>query len=229
MKLAAMVREARERKDLTQRQLAELVGVSQQAIGQVETGASKRPAFWRKLAAALDLPEESVAELMRDSQRRERVERGSPLIRASGRGGFEVVRHASSYKKIPVMGRVAGSPVGDGHLIIGDAVDRTDCPPWLEDAQDAYALFVVGESMIPRFYPGELIYVHPNRQPRRDDFVVAQIRQPGGGDVFGYVKQFVRMDGKSLVLRQFYPKIEELEFPADSVDAIHKIIIPGLG
>ncbi|MDF2809538.1 MAG: Repressor protein [Microvirga sp.] len=235
MNIAELVRETREKKGWSQTRLAEEAGISQQAVTQIETGATKAPTnSWRRIASALEIPEELFAELMRDAQRGARRERGGATVRYPAVGGG--LLHTAPpmpvrpYRKIPVLGRVAGSPFGEGHLIMNQTVDQTDCPPWIDDAVDSYALYVVGASMIPRFYPGEMVFVHPWKQPRPDDFVVAQIRDPNTDDIFGYVKQFIGFDKKGLRLRQFNPKLEDLApFPAGDVHALHKIIIPGLG
>lgn len=236
MNIAELVREAREKKGWSQTRLAEEAGISQQAVTQIETGVTKAPTnSWRRIASALDIPEETFAELMRGAQREARHARGGATVRTTSAGGspsrFAIPGATTRpYRKIPVLGRVAGSPFGEGHLIMNQTVDQTDCPPWIDDAVDSYALYVVGPSMIPRFYPGEMVFVHPWKQPRPDDFVIAQIRDPNTDDIFGYVKQFVGFDKKGLRLRQFNPKVEELApFPAGDVHALHKIIIPGLG
>lgn len=224
MTLADRIREARKAKDMSQAALATAVGLTQQAIGQIETGATKVPASWRELARVLEIPEEEFAELMREGQRDSRRDRGSAP--AGARAPMPPIR---PYRKIPVLGRVAGSPFGEGHLIMNQTVDQTECPPWLDEAEEAYALYVVGESMVPRFLPGELIFVHPWRQPRPGDYVVAQIKNSDSTEISGYVKQLVRADKRGVLVRQLFPKEEDLPiFPTSSVLKLHKIIIPGL-
>ena len=168
---------------------------------------------------------------MRDAQRDARLAKNGATVRSTGNPAlpFAVVRPSLAPRKIPVVGRVAGSPYGEGHLIMTEVIDQTDCPPWLEDVQDAYALYVVGTSMVPRFYPGEMVFIHPWRQPRPDDFVVAQIRDSATDELHGYVKQFVGFDKKGLRLRQFHPKLDLPTIPAGTVHALHKVTIPGLG
>ena len=66
------IRELRQRKLLSQRELAELAGVSETTIVKLELGATRpHPGTLRKIAAALGISPEEMAELMvnRDAKR----------------------------------------------------------------------------------------------------------------------------------------------------------------
>jgi phage repressor protein C with HTH and peptisase S24 domain len=94
---------------------------------------------------------------------------------------------------------------------------------------DAYAVYVAGASMEPRYFPEEIVYVHPRLPVWAGDFVVAQIATGVDGDPpEAYVKQLVSMDGKKLRLKQFNPK-KTFSFPANKVVSVHKIIMGGIG
>jgi phage repressor protein C with HTH and peptisase S24 domain len=130
-----------------------------------------------------------------------------------------------SPRRIPVLGR--GMSGDDGQLVMnGEVVDTVMCPPDLEHVPDAYAVYVAGDSMEPRYFAGELVYVHPTRPYRRNDFVVVQI-DPGNGDPpLGFIKQFITITPTRLVLCQFNPK-KEIEFERERVVSIHKIMFAG--
>jgi transcriptional regulator with XRE-family HTH domain len=56
--LAGRLRHIREIKGLSQVELAEIAGTTQQAIQQAETGKARNPRYLHKLALALDIPYE---------------------------------------------------------------------------------------------------------------------------------------------------------------------------
>jgi phage repressor protein C with HTH and peptisase S24 domain len=125
---------------------------------------------------------------------------------------------------IPVVGTAEGGP--DGLLEWnGDVIDRISRPPSLAGAKDAYALFVNGTSMEPRYFQGELIYVHPGRPVTPGSFVVVQIYRESATPA-AWVKQFIRRDQKQIVLRQFNPA-KDLKLPVAEVRSIHKIVASG--
>lgn len=128
---------------------------------------------------------------------------------------------------IPLYGHAAGGP--DGQFILnGNKVADILAPPSLAGVQDAYAVYVVGESMINRYYPGEAVFVNPRAPVRKGDFVVAQIAADEGEPPYAYVKQYDRRDEKFLYLKQLNPK-KTLRFPSNRVVSVHRIIMGGDG
>ncbi len=82
---------------------------------------------------------------------------------------------------------------------------------------NAFALYVDGESMEPRYYAGEMLYVNPNRPVTRGCFVAVEM-----DDGQGMIKQFVRRNDDHLVLTQFNPP-KELRLPIAQVKRIYRI------
>lgn len=133
-------------------------------------------------------------------------------------------------RRLPVYGlAVAGD---DGRFELnGQRIADVLCPPSLENVRDAYAVYVHGSSMEPRYYPGETVWVHPHKPVSRGDFVVAQIRNDEPGDPpLGFVKQFISRNSRELLLEQFNPPEGQdriMHFPADRVISVHKIVLSG--
>lgn len=142
--------------------------------------------------------------------------------------------NARGLTQAPITTRVPayGHPVGgkDGQFVLnGNKVADIIAPSSLQSVPEAYAVYVVGDSMAPRYFAGEAVFVNPRLPVRRDDFVVAQIATDEGGEApLAYVKRFVSMDAKTLKLAQFNPK-KMLEFPRSKVVSIHRIIMGGDG
>lgn len=129
------------------------------------------------------------------------------------------------FTKIPVRGQGMGGKYGallfDFHQDMGEV----QAPPSLHGVPGAYAVYVVGDSMLERFRDGEVVFVHPHLVVRKDDDCVIQIANPDGS-VTGWVKRYVSRDEKSLKVRQLNPK-KVITFPASSVVSVHRIIMSG--
>ena len=126
---------------------------------------------------------------------------------------------------IPLFGQAVGGV--DGEFVMnGDRLDDVFAPPSLSAVQGAYAVHVAGESMEPRYFDGEIVFVNPMKRPRRGDFVVAQIKADEHEPVLAYVKRFVRWNAAELVLAQYNPE-KELIFTANKVISVHLVIMGG--
>jgi phage repressor protein C with HTH and peptisase S24 domain len=128
---------------------------------------------------------------------------------------------------IPAYGQAVGGK--DGEFILnGNRIVDILAPPSLQGVPDAYAVYVVGDSMEPRYFAGEAVFVNPRLPVRRGDFVVAQIAAEEGEAPHAYVKRFTARDARHLKLEQFNPK-KALEFPVGRVISVHRIIMGGDG
>jgi phage repressor protein C with HTH and peptisase S24 domain len=126
-------------------------------------------------------------------------------------------------ESIPVYGHAVGGK--DGEFVLkGNQVSEVLAPPNLSHVPDAYAVYVVGDSMEPRYFAGETVFVNPRLPISRGSFVVAQISKGEEAEPRAYVKRFVSQDAKRLRLEQYSPK-KILEFPSSAVVAIHRIIM----
>jgi phage repressor protein C with HTH and peptisase S24 domain len=129
--------------------------------------------------------------------------------------------------RIPAYGQAVGGR--DGEFILnGNRIVDVLAPPSLQGVPDAYAVYVVGDSMEPRYFAGEAVFVNPRLPVRRGDFVVAQIAVEAGEPPHAYIKRFVARDARLLRLEQFNPR-KTLEFPVRSVISVHRIIMGGDG
>ena len=122
---------------------------------------------------------------------------------------------------MPLYGAVQGGAVGFDITDVTEPIDAIDTPSWLSSVPDAYAVFVTGTSMAPRFNPREVVYVHPHRPYREGDCVVVQLA--ANGRTHAIVKQFVEITDTHVVLRQHNPD-RELRHKLDEVSAIHTIV-----
>lgn len=132
----------------------------------------------------------------------------------------------AGYTRVPLRGRAMGGKEGALIFTADDFLGEVEAPPKLHSVPDAYAVYVIGNSMVERFKHGEVVYVHPYEPYKSDDDVVIQIQATDGGPVVGYIKRFVSMDDKSLKVRQLNPK-KVLTFARNTVMTVHKIVFAG--
>ncbi|WP_417450840.1 S24 family peptidase [Kordiimonas sp.] len=120
-------------------------------------------------------------------------------------------------RDLPVLGRAQGG--ADGNIVMEDgAIDWAYRPTALEGVSDAFAILVTGESMLPKYAAGDLVYINPEKQPHKGRFVLVELEGHRG-----LVKQFDRWDGDTLVLQQFNPA-SELRFARQEVLRVLLII-----
>jgi transcriptional regulator with XRE-family HTH domain len=118
---------------------------------------------------------------------------------------------------IPIRSAARGG--GEQEMFLGDGpIGYTPRPTNLAGVRDAYAIYMVGDSMEPRYEQGWLLHINPFKPPTR------------GRDVVLYktsdavlIKQFVRWDGDVLVLRQLNPP-RELRIPRAEVRDCHLVV-----
>lgn len=149
----------------------------------------------------------------------------TPLERSNATIGQ---RLPSSHAYIPLYGQAVGGIDGEFLLNEGNRLTDIVAPPALASVSGAYAVTVSGESMEPRYFDGEVVFVHPKRRPVKGDFVVAQIHNPNDGPPLAFVKRLVRNSEAGLVLEQYNPP-KELRFEHRAVVSVHVIVMGGDG
>lgn len=109
-------------------------------------------------------------------------------------------------KDLQLLGTAAGSEIGRGAFqLSSDVVEYVRRPPGLLGVRDAYALYVEGESMSPRFEPGDMIFVHPHRKALVGDYIVIQEPDHRTGETQAFVKRLVKVTPTVLRVKQFNP------------------------
>lgn len=191
------LKQLRIKHGLTQEALADLAKCHPVTISNLESGAELPVRWVRRFAAALNEPEAAFT--------------GTPQAAA-----------VSVAADIPVYGAAAGSLTG-AFTITSDAVDWVKRPFGLAGARDAYALFVRGSSMEPRFFPGDIIYVAPHRPVRHNDVVVIQQADGATGGVQAWLKVFDHTDERMLHARQYNPPAV-VKFPHGTIRALHRVL-----
>lgn len=219
------IRDGLARPGKTQRGLAMALGLDPSAVSRLLTGARQlRAAELPVVAAYLESEAPFPAGVTAPPATPPTMPPGAPARPNAPAAPWAGLRD------LPVMGTVvAGS---DGMFVMnGQVHDYIERPPSLQGVTSAYAVYVADTSMVPRYFPGETLHVHPGRAitPGDDTFVVVQIKPEADGEApRALVKRYLRQTPDTLVLEQFNPQ-RELVFPMDQVESIHLIIWSGRG
>lgn len=124
---------------------------------------------------------------------------------------------------MPIFGSAFGG--ADGAIMFdGDPVEWIKTPDYLVGVKRSYGVYVQGESMVPRLFPGNRLDVHPSKPPKRNDVVVIQLKPNAPGEPFEvYVKAFERRTSTHIIVTQYNPP-REIEYPIDRVQGVHLVV-----
>jgi len=153
------------------------------------------------------------------------VSQDEVLRRASGgprRGGrpplaTTQLRQMTGTEPIPVRSAARGG--GDQEMFLEDGpIGYTPRPSNLNGVRGAYAIYMIGDSMEPRYQQGWLLHVNPFKPAIRGRDVVVYKK-----DKAALIKQFVGWERDALVLRQLNPA-RELKIPREEVAEVHLVV-----
>lgn len=229
--LGIALREAREAAKLTQDEVALMLGISRAAVGQWESGKTD-PSTDNliKICKSLDI---DLLEATNGRVRYLSGKGGQRILPSVERAGVEEVRRIigapppPNLQDMPSDVPVRGVAVGgaDGYFLLnGEVVDYVKRPPGAANARALYAIYVIGNSMSPRFEPGDLVYVNPARPPQIGDYVVVQMMQEeDGGPIPAMIKRLVKRGPPTLLLEQFNPE-GELRLETEKIHSVHRVV-----
>ena len=224
--IAARVASLRARVGLSQSELARRIGVSPQSIQQLEAGHIRRPRYLLRLAKLLDVS----AEWLEDGAGAQvapvaRIERGTADVMTSNvaPGIVNVPAPGTLPVDVAVFGVAAGGRDGD-FSFNGTVIDYVRRPPGIADARTLFAIYVIGESMVPRYGHGDLVFVHKGRPARIGDDVLVEL--VGDGDAAGpcFIKRLVRRTASRVVLGQFNPPRDDIVIEAKRAVRTYRIL-----
>lgn len=200
-------------------EVAEAIGTNRQNVTRWSKGQRKLTVAWAKKIAPVvnSTPEKLLLE----------GDTSVPLtIRPSGPEQSDVEKVGEGW---PDVGDdwmdVRGVTVGgaDAGFYFGDVIDQVRRPPGIRNAKNVAALNATGDSMVPRFRPGELVYVQL-REPAPGDDVVVELYPENEGDApKAFLKEMTKTTGRKLYCKQHNPK-REIEFDRGEVHRLWRVL-----
>lgn len=130
----------------------------------------------------------------------------------------------SGHRDLPVLGAARGGLGGTVFVDNGNPIEYVDRPSDLYGNREAYGVYVVGESMWPRYIQGEIVFANPHRPVSKDDYVVVAFWNEDRSEREYTIKQFVRQDQRRLKLRQLNDQPPEFDLPMERVIHVHRIV-----
>jgi phage repressor protein C with HTH and peptisase S24 domain len=214
----------RERAGLSQSALARRLGVSPQSIQQLESAHVRRPRYLLALSRLFEVSPGWLEDGSGNAGEVPALESKRELPPANTLpGALYVPTPANQPADVEVWGVAAGGDGGD-FTFNGTVIDYVRRPPGLSDARTVFAIYVVGDSMAPRYEHGDLIFVHKGRPARLGDDVVVELRGEAGAPGACYVKRLLRRSASKITLRQFNPPRDDLEFKTAEIKQIYRVL-----
>ncbi|WP_313901146.1 helix-turn-helix domain-containing protein [Methylobacterium sp. J-092] len=219
------LRELRTKRGWTHDQAADAVGVSRGQFIKLERG--ERGLTERTIGLAAKAFEVSRAVVMGDTNTVD----PAPALPEPAEPNASIPAQPVGLKSstfmgprnVPVYGTGSGGSGGDFRFN-GQTIDHAPRPPALESRRDVYVVYVVGNSVSPKYEDGDPIYVDPHRRPQPRDYVLVELKgtaehEPGDA----YVKRLVRRTATKLIVEQHEPP-KELTFDEARVARVHRVI-----
>ena len=153
MDIAERIKKRRLQLDLTQTEVAEAALTSQAALQKIESGITKNPRNLEKLAEAL---------------------KTTPEFLRFGVGDMDnatVVASAGNY--LPLISLVQAGAWADIQEVSPLDAELYPCP--VKCSKQSFVVRVEGESMMPDFKSGDLLYVDPEAQAENGSYVIARL------------------------------------------------------
>lgn len=181
MEIGERIRRAREAKGWSQADLARAIGVTQPTIQMIENGDTKKSRFEHEILVQLGLEPELIRP----------PEPGSTILGSALMGT----------RDFPLYSSAEG---GAGQIILStDPVDWVPRPAPVSHVPKAYALYIVGESMVPEFEPGDQALVNPNLPIVAGLTYIFYAEQEG--EARATIKRLRRATGDTWHVRQWNP------------------------
>jgi transcriptional regulator with XRE-family HTH domain len=231
--LRSRLAEAIERKRITARKLSAAIGANHSYVSQLLSGKGGMPAASRlsEMARELDVsvdwltgivstpdPVKSEVEFFDARMPQRGPQPDLPPVPLVGTGDCATISFEDQGGTLLEIERCSFDADHTVRMIAR--------PPALAGAREAYAIFFVGESMLPRFEPGDVGFVDPTRPAGPGDYVLVQLNNGEEDFVTSVlVKKLVRASARELVLEQFNPAAT-FTVPRSRVARFHRILRP---
>lgn len=182
------LRDAMDAKKLKAVDIAAALGVSKPAVSQWLNGkVTPTHDNLRKLAAILDVPVGSLIEEVTTTER--------PFA-------FKPIPIAADYRRdLPVYAAAEG---GNGSMIIQQSAIDFTYRSEISRGADCFAVYVIGESMVPAFAQGEQVIVDPRRPPSPGDDCIF-LTEVIAGECKALIKRLIRPASDRWRVRQYNP------------------------
>lgn len=139
------------------------------------------------------------------------------------RAGVMAPRRDEMPQDVPVMGNAAAGNKAD-FTLSGQIIDYVRRPLGIARQYGVFGLYVVGNSMVPKYEDGNLVFASSARAPVIGDYVVVEMKPAIDGEAhLGFIKRLVKRTGNKIICEQYNPA-KQVEFDVRQVVALHRVI-----
>jgi phage repressor protein C with HTH and peptisase S24 domain len=216
---------------LNQNDLAQALGIDASGVSRMLKG--ERHIRANEVAVIAQLLRITVDDLVRELQSVEKsVENEETRILEAVRSPVAVRTNTarpiqtSGEGPIAVMGRpVLGG--GGSFEMTPRSVDAVPRPRVLDGVPGAYAVFMPDDSMEPRYFTGELLFIHPGKPFKIGSFVVVTVKGQDDEPPRSYIRMFIGVDrADAYRFAQLKPQgAPPLIVPSERIVNIHRIVM----
>lgn len=123
-------------------------------------------------------------------------------------------------RDLPLMGETVAGDIGEFSLN-GTIKEHLARPAQLAGVPQAYAVYIVGDTMEPVAYNGQVAYINPNRPPSPRGLVIVRMR-----DGKAMIKALVKQQIDLITVHQFNPPCD-FDIPWEKIESVHRIVLHG--
>lgn len=189
-----ILKQLRKEKKLTQMELADMLGITQQAVGKWETGRSEPDQ--KTLLQLAEFFSVSLDSLL-----------GRVRAELTGLQPYNIAEAV----EIPILGTVKA-----GYGAFAFQEDLGTEPANVRDPENYFYLVVKGDSMEPRIQEGDLALVHRQQSLNDGDLGVVVY----GDEAEGTLKRFLRK-GNAVILQPFNPSYETVVLAGEELNQLY--------
>ena len=209
-KRMSRIKEWRTRRGWSLQQLAEAADTTKSQIDKLEKGDRRLTVDWMvRLARPLGCEPRDLLPL---------DPAGAALLDGGELATARQPERHDFQNLIPVRSAARGG--ADQEMFLEDGpVDQVPRPYYLAHVRDAYAVYVVGTSMVPMYRPRQLLFIHPHKLPAAGQGVV--VYKTGGAVL---IKEFVRMRANAAIVREYQPALRDFAIPEKDIREMHAVV-----
>ena len=198
---------------ISQTAIAKKLGIDQTIVNRLITGKTKKPDMRIVHALAVELGVSIDATAIATGCGRLSV---TPVMSNRPSDALDIPPHT---RTIPIISWAQAGTDGffEDSYAVGSGIGRLN---WFDDMRDegAYALVIRGDSMIPRYDPGDYVIVSPSAGVKSGDYAIVKLRD---GQVMA--KQ-VTARNSHFILHSVNLDYEDITVAAEEVVFTHKIV-----
>jgi len=128
-------------------------------------------------------------------------------IKRAGLAGATAKDHGKQDLRLAIFGSMPGA--AGGWIMNASPAGHIERPERLKDAEDAFALYMIGNDMWPRVKDGQTLYIHPTQHPKIEDCVVIFLKREPKEWI---CRDLVDRQGDHITVRQYGRNAEPAEY-----------------